>query len=206
LPSTLSQTLCNDGTTNVTLTSPSTFTSGVITFNYTVVATGGVTGFTTPVTGLANNHVIADVLHNPSDAPQTVTYTIVPISPTGCPAGPAKIVIITVNPTPQVVPSTLAQTICNDGTTNVTLGSPSTFSNGLITFNYTVVATGGVTGFTTPVTGLPNNHVIADVLHNPTDVPQTVTYTIVPISPSGCASGPVEDCGYHSQPDTTGVA
>jgi hypothetical protein len=94
LPSTLSQTLCNDGTTNVTLTSPSTFTSGVITFNYTVVATGGVTGFTTPVTGLANNHVIADVLHNPSDAPQTVTYTIVPISPTGCPAGPAKIVVV----------------------------------------------------------------------------------------------------------------
>jgi gliding motility-associated-like protein len=190
VPSTLTQTICNDGTTNVTLTSPSIFTSGVITFNYTVVATGGVTGFTTPVTGLPNNHVIADVLHNPTDSPQTVTYTIVPISPTGCAAGPSKTVVITVDPTPQVVPSTLAQTICNDGTTNVTLTSPSTFNNGPITFNYTVVATGGVTGFTTPVTGLPNNHVIADVLHNPTDVPQTVTYTIVPISPTGCAAGP----------------
>ena len=190
VPSTLSQTICNDGTTNVTLTSPSTFTSGVITFNYTVVATGGVTGFTTPVTGLPNNYVIADVLHNPTDAPQTVTYTIVPISPTGCAAGPSKTVVITVNPTPQVVPSTLTQTICNDGTTNVTLTSPSTFNNGPITFNYTVVATGGVTGFTTPVTGLPNNYVIADVLHNPTDAPQTVTYTIVPISPTGCAAGP----------------
>ncbi len=190
VPSTLTQTICNDGTTNVTLTSPSTFTSGVITFNYTVVATGGVTGFTTPVTGLPNNHVIADVLHNPTDSPQTVTYTIVPISPTGCAAGPSKTLVITVNPTPQVVPSTLTQTICNDGTTNVTLTSPSTFNNGPITFNYTVVATGGVTGFTTPVTGLPNNHVIADVLHNPTDSPQTVTYTIVPISPTGCAAGP----------------
>ena len=190
VPSTLAQTICNDGTTNVILSSPSTFTSGVITFNYTVVATGGVTGFTTPVTGLPNNSVISDVLHNPTDAPQTVTYTIVPISPTGCAAGPGKTVVITVNPTPQVVPSTLAQTICNDGTTNVTLGSPSTFTSGVITFNYTVVATGGVTGFTTPVTGLPNNYVISDVLHNPTDAPQTVTYTIVPISPTGCADGP----------------
>jgi gliding motility-associated-like protein len=188
--STLTQTICNDGATNVTLTSPSTFNNGPITFNYTVVATGGVTGFTTPVTGLPNNHVIADVLHNPTDSPQTVTYTIVPISPTGCAAGPGKIVVITVNPTPQVVSSTLTQTICNDGATNVTLTSPSTFNNGPITFNYTVVATGGVTGFTTPVTGLPNNHVIADVLHNPTDSPQTVTYTIVPISPTGCAAGP----------------
>ena len=164
----------------------------MITFNYTVVATGGVTGFTTPQNGLPKDHVIADVLHNPTDDPQTVTYTIVPISPTGCAAGPTKVVIITINPTPQVVPSTLAQTICNDGTTNVTLGSPSTFSNGLITFNYTVIATGGVTGFSTPVTGLPKDYVIADVLHNPTDAPQTVTYTIIPRSPAGCTQGPAK--------------
>jgi gliding motility-associated-like protein len=190
VPSTLSQTICNDGTTNVTLASPSTFTSGLITFNYTVAATGGVTGFTTPVTGLPKNHIISDVLHNPTNSAQTVTYTIVPVSPTGCPAGPTKVVVITVNPTPQVIPSTLTQTICNNTPVNVTLYSPSTFSNGVITFNYTVAATGGVTGFTTPVTGLPNNYIISDVLHNPTDAPQTVTYTIVPVSPSGCASGP----------------
>ena len=190
VPSTLTQTICNAGTINITLGSPSTFNNGVITFKYTVVATGGVTGFTTPVTGLPLNHVIADVLTNPTDAPQTVTYTIVPVSPSGCADGPSKVVVVTVNPTPQVVPSTLTQTICNAGTTIITLGSPSTFNNGVITFKYTVVATGGVTGFTTPVTGLPLNHVIADVLTNPTDAPQTVTYTIVPVSPSGCADGP----------------
>ena len=77
-----------------------------------------------------------------------MTYTIVPISPIGCADGPGKIVVITVNPTPQVVPSTLAQAICNDGTTNVVLSSPSIFTSGVITFNYTVVATGGATGFT----------------------------------------------------------
>ncbi len=190
VPSTLTQIICNDAATNVTLASPSTFTTGVITFNYTVTVTGGVTGFTTPVTGLAKDHIIADILHNPGDSPETVTYTITPVSPTGCPAGPVKVVVITVNPTPQVVPSTLAQTICNDAATSVTLGSPSTFTSGVITFNYTVTATGGVTGFTTPVTGLPKDHIIADILHNPTDSPQTVTYTITPISPTGCPAGP----------------
>ena len=106
---TQTQAISNDGTTSITLGSPSTFTSGVITFKYTVVATGGVTGFTTPVTGLAKDFVIADILNNATDVPQTVTYTIVPVSPSGCTDGPSKIVVVTVNPAPQVVPSTLAQ-------------------------------------------------------------------------------------------------
>ena len=173
------------------LTSPSTFTSGVITFNYTVVATGGVTGFTTPVIGLPSNWVISDILHNPTNTSQTVTYTIVPISPTGCAPGPSKTVIITVEPTLQIAPITLSQTICNDGLTDITLYSPTIFSEGrVITFNYTVVATGGVTGFTTPVAGLPNNSVITNMLHNPTDTYQTVTYRVTPISPTCSTSDP----------------
>ncbi|MCK7482742.1 MAG: hypothetical protein M0C28_40695, partial [Candidatus Moduliflexus flocculans] len=173
-------TLCNDATTAITLTSPSTFSNGVITFRYTVTATGGVTGFTTPVNNLALGHVIADVLHNPTDAPQTVTYTIYPVNPSAvCGEGPAQTVTITVNPTPQVVPVVTEATLCNDATTAITLTSPSTFSNGVITFRYTVTATGGVTGFTTPVNNLALGHVIADVLHNPTDAPQTVTQYIL---------------------------
>ena len=186
------QQICNNGTTSVVLSSTSTFTSGVITFNYTVVATGGVTGFLTPVTGLLNNSVISDVLHNPTNEFQTVTYTIVPISPTGCSAGPSKTIVFIVDPTPQVIPSITSKTICNDGITNVTLYSPSIFSEGVITFNYTVVATGGVTGFTSPVSGLPNNYLITDALHNPTDQPQTVTYTIIPVSPRCSPTDPGE--------------
>ena len=200
LPVSLKQEICNDAVTSIILSSPSTFTSGVITFNYTVVATGGVTGFTTPVVGLPNNSVISDILHNPTDIPQEVSYTITPISPTGCASGPAKTVVVTVNPTPQVVPSTTSATICNDGTTNVVLYSPSIFSDGVITFNYTVVATGGVTGFTTPVGGLLNNSVISDVLHNPTNVPQTVTYTIIPISPKCSTSDPGKIVVYTVNP------
>ncbi len=191
VPSTLSQIICDDGTTSIILRSPSVFSNGVITFNYTVVATGGVTGFTTPVIGLQLNHVISDVLNNPTNEPQTVTYTIVPISPSGCPSGPPKVVVITVEPTPQIVPSTLAQTICNDARTDVILNSPTIVTGGVITFNYTVVATGGVTGFTTPLNGLPNGHKIEDLLHNPTNSFQTVTYTIVPITPI-CTNDPIQ--------------
>jgi gliding motility-associated-like protein len=174
------------------LTSPSTFVSGVISFNYTVVATGGVTGFTTPVAGLPNNSVISDLLHNPTAASQTVTYTIIPVSPmTGCAVGPSKTVIITVEPTLQVDPIPLSQTICNETALNITLSSPTIFSGGrVITFNYIVVATGGVTGFSTPVAGLPNNSIISDVLYNPTDTYQTVTYRVTPISPTCSTSDP----------------
>ncbi len=190
VPDHYEQTVCDDGTTQITLGSPSTFSNGNVTFSYTVVATGGVTGFTTPVTGLPKNHVITDTLDNPTDTVQTVTYTIVPESPGGCGTGPGKIVVVHVNPTPKVIPDVLTQTICDSTYTSITLRSPSRFTSGVVTFNYTVTATGGVTGFAAIVTGLPDNHVISDKLINPTDAPQTVTYRVVPVSPTGCNDGP----------------
>ena len=181
---------CDSTTTAILLQSPSTFTSGLITFKFIATATGGVTGFTASASGLPNNYVIADNLINPSDEPQTVTYVVTPVSPTGCPDGPSKIITVTVNPTPRIFPVPTNSIQCDSTFTNIQLQSPSTFTSGLVTFRYTVTATGGVTGFSTPVSGLPNNHVIADKLINPTDSPQTVTYTIYPVSPTGCHDGP----------------
>ena len=193
--STTTPVICDGSNVDVTITSPTITTApGNLSYVVGVTSTDGAhlggtasTGFTLVKTDLP--FTIDGTLTNSSDAPIIVTYTVTP-ELVGCSDGPSQVVTVTVNPTPQVVPSTLAQTICNDGTTSVTLASPSTFTSGVITFNYTVVATGGVTGFTTPQNGLPKDHVIADVLHNPTDDPQTVTYTIVPISPTGCAAGP----------------
>ncbi len=186
-------TQCDSTTTSIILQSPSTFTSDLITFRYTATATGGVTGFTPSVSGLPNNHVIADNLVNPTDSPQTVTYTITPVSPVGCEDGPSVTVIVTINPTPRITPvDPVVQ--CDSTTTNISLQSLSTFTDGLISFRYTATATGGVTGFTSGLSGLPNNHVIADNLVNPTDSPQTVTYTVTPVSPvSGCHDGPSTD-------------
>jgi hypothetical protein len=205
VPSTLAQILCNDGTTSVILASPSTFPSGVITFNYTVVATGGVTGFPTPVNGLPKNFIISDVLHNPTDFPQTVTYTIAPVSPTGCAPGPNKVVIITVNPTPRIYPIPGNTIQCDSLATNIGLRSPSVFTSGLITFKYTVTVTGpagAVTGYATPVVGLPNNQIIGDKLINHTDNFQIVTYKVVPVSPIGCTDGPAQSntVTVHARP------
>ena len=161
-----------------------------MTFRYTATATGGVTGYTASATGLPNNHVITDVLVNPTDEPQTVTYRVVPISPTGCNDGPAVNITVTVNPTPRIYPVPVNIIQCDSTATNIRLQSPSTFTSGSITFKFTATATGGVTGFTPSASGLPNDHVISDVLFNPTDEPQTVTYTITPVSPTGCPDGP----------------
>jgi len=181
---------CDNTTTNITLQSPSTFTSGAVTFRFTASSPGGVTGFTSTATGLPNGYVIADVLINPTDSPQDVIYTITPVSPTGCSDGPPVNVTVTVNPTPRVFPVPSNTIQCDNTTTNITLQSPGTFTSGAVTFRFTASSPGGVTGFTPAATGLPNGYVIADVLINPTDSPQDVIYTITPVSPTGCSDGP----------------
>ena len=129
----------------------------------------------------------------PLMSPQTVTYKIIPISPRCSPTDPGEIVVFTVNPTPRIFPIPANTTQCDSLATNIQLQSPSIFTNGPITFNYGVTTTGGVTGFTTPLSGLPNNHIIADRLKNETDHFQIVTYSVVPVSPPGCSNGPAQD-------------
>ena len=89
-----------------------------MTFKFTATATGGVTGFTPGASGLPDNYVIADVLANPTDGPQTVTYTITPVSPAGCSDGPSVHVVVTVNPTPRIypVPANTHSVICQQQT------------------------------------------------------------------------------------------
>ena len=194
VPSTLTQTICNDGTTDVTLYSPTIFSNGVIKFNYTVVATGGVTGFSSPVAGLPNNSVIADELHNPTDTYQTVTYTIKPISPKCSTSDPDKIVVITVNPTPRIFPVPDNTTQCDSLTTSIRLQSPSIFADGIpVTFKYDATTTPTVTGFATSLSGLPNDYIIGDILKNHTDHYQTVTYSVIPVGPAGCSDGLAHD-------------
>jgi len=181
---------CDSITTSITVLSPSIFSTGQIRFNYTATAPAGLTGYTPLAEGLHNGDIIEDKLINLTDVPLAVTYRVVPISPLGCNAGPAQVFTVTVNPTPRIFPVPPDIIQCDSAITSILLRSPSTFTTGLIAFRYTVTATGNVTGFTTPVSGLSNNHVIDDRLVNPTDEPQSVTYTIYPVSPLGCNEGP----------------
>ena len=76
---------CDSTLTNIVLQSPNIFSSGLITFDQSVIGDGAITGYSaTPVIGLPNNHLIADRLVNLTDEYHPVTYRIVPVSPTGC--------------------------------------------------------------------------------------------------------------------------
>jgi gliding motility-associated-like protein len=96
---------CDSTVTSILLESPSTFTSGVITFAYTAVgsgSTGDITGFTASDGNLPLNYIIEHELVNHTDVPQTVTYTITPVHPGSCNNGPPQTVVVTVNPTPRI--------------------------------------------------------------------------------------------------------
>ncbi|MCX6322165.1 MAG: gliding motility-associated C-terminal domain-containing protein, partial [Bacteroidia bacterium] len=157
VPSTLSQKICNDGTTNVKLSSPSVFTSGVIKFKFTATAPSGLMGFTASAKNLPNGYIIADNLINSTDGPLTVTYTIIPVSPTGCNDGPSKIVTVMVNPI-----FTIASTssVSNDGSYNINCNGLSNgsiqinLSGGLAPFVYSWTGPDGFTATTKNISGL----------------------------------------------------
>jgi hypothetical protein len=187
------ETICDGGTTEIELTTPTTVTSGVVTFDYTAVASDpAVTGFTGSASGLVHGDKIEDTIINATDQPQTVTYTITPRAiDTGCADGAEVTVVVTINPTPGVIATPELETICDGGTTDIELTTSTTVTSGVVTFDYTAVASDpAVTGFTGSASGLVHGDRIEDTIINATDQPQTVTYTITPRAiDTGCADG-----------------
>jgi hypothetical protein len=187
------ETICDGGTTEIELTTPTTVTSGVVTFDYTAVASDpAVTGFTVSASGLVHGDRIEDTIINATDQPQTVTYTITPRTlDTGCADGAEVTVVVTINPTPKVIATPELETICDGGTTEIELTTSTTVTSGVVTFDYTAVASDpAVTGFTVSASGLVHGDKIEDTIINATDQPQTVTYTITPRTlDTGCADG-----------------
>ena len=108
------------------------------------------------------------------------TYTIVP-SANGCIGGPVQYVY-SIAPNPDVnLP--VAQILCSGNPTAVV--NPTSSVAG-VSFNWTAVATGGITGFSASGTGsIPSFNPV-----NPSPSVQTITYTITP-SANGCIGTPV---------------
>ncbi len=192
-----SETICSDDITNITITSPTNPSSGVITFDFTAVASGGagdVTGFTASGNDVADGFVLADQIQNNTSEPQTVTYTFTPKADdasggAGCTGTPLD-VVVTVNPVPDVVSTTLAQSICDGGATDFTL-TTNTTPTANVTFDYVVTAPPEITGYTTPVTGLTDGTTVNTTLGTSSSVPETATYTITPYF-DGCAGSPID--------------
>lgn len=115
-----------------------------------------------------------------------VVYTITPTA-NGC-AGVPFTFTVTVTPKPIIDP-VLDKTICQDNPVSITVTS-----NIPTQFKWTSNASSSsVTGHSNPSALSPTSGsiTIPDVLLNPTFLPQTVTYTITPYSPGGCAGAPI---------------
>lgn len=184
--------ICSATPTDIELLSPTTPTSGNITFNYTAVSSigGQMTGFVPALNNLPLGYTIADNLVNNSNNSAFVTYTITPVANgakggAGC-IGPVVVEIVNVEPKPKLTASPLVQTVCeSDGVnvspTNILLTSTTVPSLGTLEFNQiSAVATGGMTLLSPLKTTYLNGESITDQWDNPTLTDQTVTYTMRP--------------------------
>ncbi|HLP71955.1 MAG TPA: gliding motility-associated C-terminal domain-containing protein [Bacteroidales bacterium] len=192
---------CDSTATDILLDSPSTFTSGVVTFRYTVTTTDNVTGFTSPTTGLPDEHHIKDLLVNHTNSYQTVTYRVVPVSPVGCADGIPKQALIYVDPTPKAEPLNNIPAICYGGTTQIVLTTRTSMTSGNVVLNYTVTAGPGITGNTSPEIDRNTGYTISRSYTNDSPGLQSVYYTITPVNNSRCKAGPkvVSEVKVHAK-------
>ncbi|MFN5170766.1 MAG: PKD-like domain-containing protein [Cyclobacteriaceae bacterium] len=117
---------------------------------------------------------VSEVLTNTTTAPVNVTYAYT-VSANGCTNASVFSVVVTVNPSANFNVTNAAASVCEGLQTSIQLNGSTT---GLQIRLASVVATGGVTGFSASGTlynSFPAN--ITDNLSNPTNAPQTVTYT-----------------------------
>ena len=159
---------------------PVNVTNGIVpagtTYSWAAPAvTGGLTGGAAGV----NAANISGTLTNPTSSAQTATYTVTPTS--GSCTGSTFTVTVTVNPLPAI--TAMTSTTCSAVGFTVT---PVNITNGTVpagtTYSWAApVVTGGLTGGSAGV----NAANISGTLTNPTNSPQTATYTVTPTS-SGC--------------------
>ncbi len=178
--------ICNSQSVSYTPTSD----VGSATFSWQVVANDAtISNFSSGVQVGA----ISDVLVNSGTATGTVTYRI-SASDNGC-TGPTIDLVVTVNPTAQILPDKTTETICSGGTTSVDLDATMPVTG--TTYTWTVVDNPDVTGETADLTGAAFD--IAQTLTNTSTTAQTVTYSVT-ASANGCA-GNMQDIVITVQPE-----
>ena len=170
------QVVCNAG-----LTSAVTFATA---------NSGGTTSYSwtnnTASIGLAasgNGNIPAFTAINTGTTPVVATIVVTPTFNNGsvnC-SGSTKTFTITVNPTPNAIPTPATQTICS--TNALTIGLSGNVAG--TTFNWTRDNTGTVTGIAASGSGN-----IVGSLTNTTNVAITVTFTITPTA-NGCPGTPI---------------
>ncbi|MES2277473.1 MAG: PKD domain-containing protein [Bacteroidota bacterium] len=147
------------------------------TFTWTAAGTIDISGYQSQNTPVANP-TITDLLTNANNNTSgTVTYTITPYS-NGCPGTPFTYTV-TVNPTPILAPIADAS-ICSGKPTNIVLNAIPIGTK----FIWTVTGPAGTGGYGQQ--GTATTGPIIQTLTNSTNAQVTITYTITPVSASGC--------------------
>lgn len=173
--------------TNIVLTSPTSPSAGVITFNYTAVSSIGtqITGFIPALSGLSGADPIADNLVNNSDNPAFVRYTITPVANgaaggNGCFGLPVQVDVF-VEPKPKLTALT-AKTVCEGAPVAIALSSPTNPSAGTVEFELisAIDPTGFVTGDSPDGTIFTDPSTLNDVLANGDVQARTITYRLRP--------------------------
>lgn len=149
-------------------------------YTWTIVPNSNIQGASSTNTPTLN---ISQNLINITNTTQVQQYNATSVS-NSC-ASTSFSITISVNPTPKV--SSKSQTICSEGTFSQTPlnASPSEIIPSSITYNWFAPSvTGGVTGGNSGT----SNGTISGTLTNPTNIVQTATYSITPITGS-CSGG-----------------
>ena len=118
---------------------------------------------------------ISGTLTNPTNIPQTATYTVTPTS--GTCTGPTFTVVATINPKPVIANKT--PSICSGEAFTVSPSNGSDIVPSNTTYTWTVVDNASVTGESNQATGQSS---ISQTLTNNTNTAKTVVYTVTPTS------------------------
>lgn len=195
LATNLDRTVCSDVAGGISL---NTVGTSVAVANYNITSVSIQAGLTTvsavavPASGIAANYLAGDIYRNLTSLPLEVSYTVVPVSAAGCLGDPLVVKQI-VNPEP--VLGSLNATVCSDDPINLSLSTIGT-SVGASTYNITartiaggLVAAGG--NAAVPASGVAASYLFNDKFTNTGSTSLVVTYTVVPISATGCLGDPV---------------
>jgi hypothetical protein len=168
--------ICSSSQTNIDL---SDATQGaVITLISVVASNPSVYGYSAVNSTWASGSKVIDVLHNPTNVQQSVTYTF-SSSAAGCIDGANEIVVVMIRPEAVFTITNNSPVICEGplSPTNILLSSSVNGSE--IKLVSATASNAGLTGYTaagTLYSSFPGSIVISDVLNNNTNASQTITY------------------------------
>jgi gliding motility-associated-like protein len=177
-------TICNEGTTNISLNTSNTSTNGIV-YTYTSMADNpaDIIGNGSDASGIDIATPINETLNNLSPDSQRVVYTITPytLDASGNMTCMDTSINVDIWVEPTVTITAENDTICHATSTNINVLSSNTTTKG-IHFTWTATADnpGAVNGYNNNSTGIDIANPITQTINNTSDTAQRIVYIITP--------------------------